>query len=132
MEQKSNVALEIKNDVFYVKKEQENPLCSFAYLHLAEKADETFLAVFENTETMTPVVYWWEEDNVDVWEKTRQFIIEFIGEAYLSLYISRKLINPVDADKPLWGEAHLIESIAPLEWWNIVKNINRESYGSKK
>ena len=130
MEQKSNVVLEVRNDVFYVKKEREKPLCSFAYLHLAEKADETFLAVFENTETKTPIVYWWEEDNVNAWEETRQFIIEFIGEAYLSLYNTRKLVNPVD--KSLWSEAHLIESIAPLEWWDIVKDINRENYGSKQ
>lgn len=124
MIQENNV-LEIKNNAFYFKRVQEDQPGTFAYLHLAEKADETFLAVFENLDAAEPTVYWWNENDVDAWRKSKQVIIEFIGEAYLSLYVACKLIDPIN--KPLWANPLLENSIIPTEWRRIVASINREN-----
>ena len=129
MTQENNVP-EIKNNGFYFKKVQENQSCAFAYLHLAEKADETFVAFFENLEASEPIVYWWNENDADVRNTSRQTIIELVGEAYLSLYVASTLVKPID--KPLWTNACLENSIIPADWWRIVESINRENYGSQK
>lgn len=128
MTQKNEVQ-EIRNDAFYFKQLQEGQPLQFAYLHLAEEADKTFLAVFENTSASTPLVYWWNEDDVEAQKESRHFIIEFIGEAYMSLYVARKLVKPLN--KPLWAIAHLDNAIIPLTWRPIVKSISRENYGSR-
>lgn len=129
MIQENNVP-EIKNNGFYFKKVQENLPCAFAYLHLAEKTDETFVAFFENLEAREPMVYWWNENDADVRNTSRQTIIEFVGEAYLSVYVASTLVKPID--KPLWTNARLENSIIPADWWRIVESINRENYGSQK
>lgn len=129
MKERSN-GLEIKTDVFYVKQSQRNEPLKYAYLHLAEKGGETFLAVFENADVQIPSVYWWNEDNVDAKEISRHLIMEVVGEAYISLYIKYGLIKPTDM--PLWEEVRLENSGATSEWRDIVENINRENYGSRK
>ena len=125
-----NKVPEIVNDAFYVKQEQGGQSLKFAYLHLAEKADETFLAVFKSTKEESPLVYWWNDDDVETKRESRHVIISFIGEAYMSLYITCKLIKPMD--KPLWEHARIADSIIPISWPETVKNINREQYGSRK
>ena len=129
MKEKSNVP-DIKNDTFYVKQSQTSLRLKFGYLHLSEKVDEVFLAVFENTDAQIPLVYWWNEDDVDAKKESRHLITEFIGEVYMSLYIKCKFVEPTD--KPLWEEVQLADSIITPEWRDIVENINRENYGSRK
>lgn len=125
MVQKNN-APEIRNDIFYFKKMQEKQSISYAYLHLAEKADETFLAVFEKLEATSPSVYWWKESNANAEKESRQVITNLIGEAYISCTFANLM------DKPLWSIAQLENAIIPSEWREIVKSINRENYGSRK
>ena len=126
----SNV-LEIKNDVFYFKPTQGDlPPLMFAYLHLAENVDESFIAVFENLETEIPSVYWWNEDDANVRAKSKHLFIELIGEAYMSLYIANKLAAPID--KPLWEVAKLDAAIIPPRWRDIVEGICRENCGNQE
>lgn len=121
-----NSAPEIRNDIFYFKKMQEEQPISYAYLHLADKADETFLAVFEKLEATFPSVYWWKESNANAEKESRQVITSLIGEAYISCTYDNLM------DKPLWSIAQLENAIIPAEWRKIVKSINRENYGSRK
>lgn len=124
MAQKNEI-LEIANDSFYVKRESESQPCKFAYLHLAEEASDIYVAYFENREVEDPIVYWWEEENLSRYEKSRRFINEFIGEAYLSLYIKNKKEKPID--KPLWKTSQAIKCGIPSTWWEKIKNINRNN-----
>lgn len=110
---------EIQNDTFYVKKLHSDKPCQFAYLHLADEADKCFLAVFESLETDTPKVYWWTKSDLNA----RRFFSEFIGEAYLSLYIKCGLEK--STDQPLWKTSQAIKSGFPSIWWNVVKEIKR-------
>ena len=115
--------IEIENDVFYVKRMQEEKPCKFAYLHLSDNANDIFVAVFENREVETPTVFWWNEEEMAEFENSRQVIVEFIGEAYLSLYINHGLERPVNI--PLWKSPQAINCAIPSKWWHVVKNIHR-------
>jgi hypothetical protein len=119
-----NKELEIVNDSFYFKKESNCEACKFAYLHLSENGHEMFLAYFENREVEEPIVYRWEEDDYSIKENSRHFIVEFIGEAYLSLYIKAGKEKPVD--KPLWRHTSGTNCGIPSKWWDKVKDIEQK------
>lgn len=125
---KINEVLEIMNDSFYYKKETDCEMCEFTYLHLSDNGREMFLAYFGNREVKDPIVYRWNEDDFSINEQSRHFILEFIGEAYLSLYIKEGKEKPVD--KPLWRHTSGINCGIPSNWWYKVKNI--EDQISKK
>lgn len=115
--------LEIANNSFYFKKESDCQECQFAYIHLSENAHEIYLAYFVNREVEKPIVYWWEEDDYSYNETTRHFINQFIGEAYLSLYIKAGKEKPVG--KPLWRHAQATNCGIPSKWWYEIENIKR-------
>ena len=113
--------LEIVNDSFYFKKEIDSEPCKFAYLHLSENEHVVFLAYFGNREVEKPIIYRWEEDDYSINENSRHFIVEFVGEAYLSLYIKAGKEKPVD--NPLWRHTSGTNCGIPSKWWDIVKSI---------
>lgn len=117
--------LEIENDAFYFKKDPDCEKCQFAYLHLAEDAHDIYLAYFKDREVKDPLEYWWEENDGTHNSDVRNRIIDFIGEAYLSLYIKKGLEKPVE--KSLWRNTSCINCAIPSEWWNKVKNIKRKT-----
>ena len=84
---------EIVNDSFYVKKGQDYLPCEFAFLHISEEPNETYVAYFKHRDIEKPIIYWWEKDDVSYCEDSRRFIIDFVGEAYLSLYIKQRDIT---------------------------------------
>lgn len=114
---------EIVNDSFYVKKGQDYLPCEFAFLHISEEPNETYVAYFKHRDIEKPIIYWWEKDDVSYCEDSRRFIIDFVGEAYLSLYIKNGLEKPVD--KPLWRHFQCINCGIPSKWWNIIDDIKR-------
>ena len=122
----ANKIPKISDDSFYVKRENENQSCKFAFLHLSDNASEIYLALFENWEVEEPIVYWWNEDEVDAYVESRRVIVEFIGEVYLSLYIKHGLEKPTD--KPLWKIYEPIDCRVPSKWLSIVHKINRFNY----
>lgn len=117
--------LEIANDSFYVKKNLDCQQCKFAYLHLSEQAHDVYVAFFDNRDAKEPKVYWWEEEDLSINEKTRRIILVFIGEAYLSLYIKAGMERHID--KPLWRHTKGTNCGIPSKWWEVVKNIKREN-----
>lgn len=119
-----NEVLEIVNDSFYFKKDTDCETCKFAYLHLSEDGNFVFLAYFKNRDVEEPTVYRWEEDDHSINEKSRRFILEFIGEAYLSLYIKAGKEKPVD--KPLWRNTSGTNCGIPSKWWDKVKDIEQK------
>lgn len=119
-----NIFPEIINDTFYVKKTRDDMPCEFAYLFLAEKAQDIFLAFFKNRETDKPIVYKWIEEDSSFDVRSRHFILEFIGEAYLSLYIKHD--HEDTTDKPLWKRTQAINSGIPTKWWDLVNDIKRK------
>ncbi len=115
--------LEINNDSFYFKKKSDSQKYQFAYIHLSENAHDVYLAYFEDREMEKPIVYWWEEDDFSYNEKTRHIINEFIGEAYLSLYIKAGKEKPID--KSLWRQIQGINGEIPQRWWDEIRNVKR-------
>ena len=112
--------LEIKKEAFYVKQEQKGK-CKYAYLKLCEDPNEIFLAIFENRESEAPTIFLWNEKDLTKYNESKRIIVEFIGEAYLSLYISNQLEPPTD--EPLWKEVQPIDSLIPDKWKELVRNI---------
>ena len=130
MEKVKSFLPEIVNDDFYVKRLQDDQPCKFAYLHLSADADNIFIAFFENRNAEEPVVYWWKEDDIKKYEESKRTIVEFIGEAYLSLYIKYGLERP--SKEPLWKYSQSINCAIPSNWRDIVKEIKRGTNGYRK